>query len=52
LRRQPYTQLAVPSQRQTYAVRADGQQFLMNVPLGVASPPMTVVLNWTGLLKK
>ena len=46
------TTLAVPSLRQTYAVRPDGQQFLMSVPVGVASPPMTVVLNWTGLLKK
>ena len=43
---------AVPSLRQTYAVRPDGQQYLMSVPVGVASPPMTVVLNWTGLLKK
>ncbi len=46
------TTLAVPSARQTYAVRPDGQQFLMSVPLAAASPPMTVVLNWTGLLKK
>ena len=41
----------VGSQRQAYAVAADGQRFLMNVPLGDASAPLTVVLNWPALLK-
>jgi serine/threonine protein kinase len=29
-----------------YAVSADGQKFLMNVPAGVEAPPITVVVNW------
>lgn len=36
-----------------YDVTADGQRFLMSVPLGnVDSAPITVVLNWTAVLKK
>ena len=38
--------------RHTYAVSADGQRFLLNIPVETASPPMTVVLNWPALLKK
>ena len=38
--------------RQTYAVAADGQRFLLNTPVETASPPMTIVLNWPALLKK
>jgi hypothetical protein len=33
-------------------VTADGQRFLMNPPLDAGSSPMTIVLNWTGGLKK
>jgi serine/threonine protein kinase/Tol biopolymer transport system component len=29
-----------------YAVSADGQKFLMNVPAGVEAPPITVIVNW------
>ena len=36
-----------------YAVTADGQRFLLNVPTGEGSAsPITVVLNWTAGLKK
>ena len=36
-----------------YAVTADGQRFLVLVPVGDASSsPITVVLNWTAGLKK
>jgi hypothetical protein len=38
--------------RQSYAVSADGQRFLLNTSLEAGSPPMTVVLNWPALLKK
>jgi len=34
-----------------FAVTGDGQRFLLAVPLEFA-PPITVVLNWTALLKK
>jgi Tol biopolymer transport system component len=46
------TALNVTELRQSYAVSADGQRFLLNAPLETESPPMTVVLNWTGLLKR
>jgi eukaryotic-like serine/threonine-protein kinase len=46
------TTLPAMAIRQTYAVSADGQRFLLNAPLETESPPMTVVLNWTGLLKR
>jgi dipeptidyl aminopeptidase/acylaminoacyl peptidase len=36
-----------------YAVSADGQRFLLNLPIQEnASSPITVVLNWTAGLKK
>ena len=36
-----------------YAVKADGQRFLVNLPVGQdTSSPITVVLNWTAGLKK
>lgn len=36
-----------------YVVTGDGQRFLVNSPVGVVSQtPITVVLNWTALLKK
>ena len=38
--------------RQEYEVSADGQRFLLNLPLDTTSPPMTVVVNWNALLKK
>ena len=38
--------------RQTFAVAADGQRFLINAPIETESPPLTVVLNWPALLKK
>jgi Tol biopolymer transport system component len=46
------TALNVTDPRQTYAVAADGQRFLLNTPVETASPPMTIVLNWQALLKK
>jgi hypothetical protein len=46
------TALNVTDLRQTYAVSADGQRFLLNAPLETESPPITIVLNWTGLLKR
>ncbi len=46
------TMLSPGPNRQNYAVSADGERFLMNTPVGAASNRMTVVLNWTGLLKK
>jgi hypothetical protein len=43
--------LAGPSRR--YGVSADGQRFLMNVPVGTdAVAPITVILNWAAGLKK
>jgi serine/threonine protein kinase len=39
--------------RNHYAVTSDGQRFLVNRSMGdAASLPITVVLNWTSLLKK
>ena len=36
-----------------YGVSADGQRFLLNLPIQEAAPsPITVVLNWTAGLKK
>jgi hypothetical protein len=46
------TGLNVSALRQSYAVSADGQRFLLNTSLEASSPPMTVVLNWPALLKK
>jgi serine/threonine protein kinase len=46
------TTLPAVAPRQTYAVSADGQRFFMTAPLEAGSPPMTIVLNWTGLLKR
>ena len=45
------TELNVAGLRQSYAVSADGNRFLLNTPLGTESPPITVVLNWPALLK-
>ena len=38
--------------RHEYDVTADGQRFIVTVPLTEARPPITVVLNWPALLKK
>jgi serine/threonine protein kinase len=39
--------------RMDYVPAADGQRFLMKVPVeGTTPPSITVVLNWTALLKK
>jgi hypothetical protein len=39
--------------RNRYDVTADGQRFLMNVPVdGSSSPPITVVVNWTTTLNQ
>ena len=37
-----------------YTPSKDGQRFLMNVPAGgcAATPPITIVLNWTASSKK
>jgi eukaryotic-like serine/threonine-protein kinase len=41
------------SGRNQYAVSASGERFLMNQPRpGTASPPMTVLLNWTAAVSK
>ena len=37
--------------RMDYVVTADGQRFLMKVPLKSAEPSITVVVNWPALLK-
>jgi len=40
--------LSLNRQRILYAVKADGQRFLVNLPVGQdTSSPITVVLNWT-----
>ena len=42
-----------PDYRNQYAVSSDGSRFLVNVvPERSSSSPITVVLNWTGLLKR
>jgi Tol biopolymer transport system component len=46
------TALNVAELRQSFAVSADGQRFLVNAPIETESPSLTVVLNWTALLKK
>jgi hypothetical protein len=43
------TTTAVVGQYQ-YDVTADGQRFLLIQPVGSASAPMTVVVNWTAIL--
>jgi hypothetical protein len=45
--------LSLNRHRILYAVKADGQRFLVNLPVGQdTSSPITVVLNWTAGLKK
>jgi Tol biopolymer transport system component len=38
--------------RQQYDVTPDGQRFLVNLEIGNADSPITVVVNWPSLLKK
>jgi hypothetical protein len=39
--------------KQQYAVAPDGQRFLMNVVAEEANvPPITIVQNWTAVLKR
>jgi Tol biopolymer transport system component len=38
--------------RNQYDVTADGQRFLMNVPVEAASTPITVVVNWPAALRR
>jgi hypothetical protein len=38
--------------RMDYVPAADGQRFLMKVPVKETTPAITVVLNWPALLKK
>jgi Tol biopolymer transport system component len=45
------TSLEVNSFRQSYAVSADGNRFLLNTPVETVAQPLTVVLNWPALLK-
>jgi hypothetical protein len=45
------TDLNMNALRQSYAVSAGGQRFLLNTSLEASAPPMTVVLNWPALLK-
>ena len=48
-----HTPSASPGYRINYDVTADGQRFLVNTALSAgASTSVTVVLNWTALLKK
>jgi eukaryotic-like serine/threonine-protein kinase len=46
------TTLSLTDLRQTYAVAADGERFLLNAPVESVSAPMTIVLNWQALLNQ
>jgi eukaryotic-like serine/threonine-protein kinase len=46
------TRLDGTALRQTYAVSADGNRFLLNVAVESGTPPVTIVINWPALLKK
>jgi serine/threonine protein kinase len=46
------TTLPFATQRQNYSVSPDGQRFLLNTPVGTASPAIIVVENWTSGLRK
>ena len=46
------TTLDLTQFRQSYAISADGQRFLLNAPIETDAPPLTVVLNWQALLKR
>jgi hypothetical protein len=38
--------------RQTYAVSADGERFLLQVPVETSAAAFTVVLDWPALIKR
>jgi len=39
--------------RLTYDIAANGQRFIVNTAVGTDTrPPLTVITNWTGLLKR
>jgi hypothetical protein len=44
--------VGVIANRTHYVPSRDGQRFLINMALDAAPSPITVVLNWTGMLKK
>ena len=47
------TGLTVDPIRDQFAATADGQRFLVQLPVAEASPaPITVVLNWTAALRR
>jgi Tol biopolymer transport system component len=46
------TTLPTTPLRQVYAAAPDGQRFLLAAPVEAASSPMTIVENWTAVLKK
>jgi len=43
---------ALDPTRNSFAVSADGQRFLINTDPQTSSAPITVVLNWAAGLKK
>ena len=49
---QTHVPAGVTSLRTHYVPSRDGQRFLMNVATDTVTSPITVVLNWTALLKK
>jgi len=46
------TNLVASPPRQVYSVAPDGQRFLLAAPVETASLPLTLVQNWTAVLKK
>jgi hypothetical protein len=47
------TQVSAFNAPNRYVVSADGQRFLINSPAEeISRTPITVVLNWTGILKR
>jgi eukaryotic-like serine/threonine-protein kinase len=44
------TTLDLTAFRQTYAIAADGNRFLLNTPIERVAQPLTVVLNWPALM--
>ncbi len=46
------TRLAVNLLQNQYCVTGDGMRFLFGEPVGEATNPVTVVLNWTAGLKR
>jgi hypothetical protein len=52
----PLFKTAIPTMlnpyRMDYVAAADGQRFLMKVPVNEPPPAITVIINWPGLLNK